>query len=123
MHRQTGPEHVNARGGGEQSCATELHAEAERERRECRGQHDPVLLSEPRGPSMALLPEPELLRVLTGTGRAQTAVHQEHQRSQEQRAQRDCIPQEEPRTPATTKQSCTGERKQNKDYMFNLNIK
>lgn len=67
---------------------------------------------------MALLPEPELLRVLTGTGRAQAAVHQEHQRPQEQRAQRDRVPQEEPRTPTTAKQSSTGERKQDKAYMF-----
>lgn len=71
---------------------------------------------------MALLPEPELLRVLTGTGRSQTAVHQEHQRPQEQRAQRDYVPQEEPRTTATTKQSCTGERKQDKVYMFKHKI-
>ncbi len=117
MHRQTGPEHIDARGGGEQSRAAGLHAEAERERRECRDQHSPVLLPESRGPSMALLPEPELLRVLTGTGRAQAAVHQEHQRPQEQRAQRDRVPQEEPRTPATAKQSCTGERKQDEVYV------
>lgn len=79
MHRETGPEHVDARGRGEQSSAAGLHTEAERERRECPVQHGPVLLPESRGPSLALFPEPELLRVLTGTGRAQASVHQEHQ--------------------------------------------
>lgn len=78
MHREVGPEHVDARGRGEQSRAAGLDAEAERERRECGVQHRPLLLPEPRGPSVALLPEPGLSRILTGAGGAQASVHQEH---------------------------------------------
>lgn len=103
VHREARAQRLHARGGRElESRAEELDVEAKRERGQCSHQHRAVLLPQPRGARVALLPKSGVSGVSAGARGAQATLHQERQRPEARRTAGANVDQEKGCTPTST---------------------